>query len=287
MQKIKQVYAILKRALPFLYVFLTLFSIVFSIGIVYISSQYAEKRHDISGSEYMDIEMAVPASPPQPLESWQIKTSKYKAELMSVYNQPEKVAYLTFDDGPSVTVTPRILDILKEYNIQATFFVLGSYVKKYPNITKRIADEGHIIANHTYSHVYNHIYANTSNLLNEIKQAESIILSTVDEESYVKIFRFPGGSHGSKKNSFKAALSDIGYYFVDWNVINADAEGHNVSPTKQLENIRKTSAGKRNAVVLMHDASSKKTTVDALPAIINYLKSQGYVFRTLKDVPLA
>lgn len=287
MQKAKQVFVVIRRVLPFLYIFLTLFSIVFSIGIVYLSSQYAEMRYSISGSEYVDSEMAVPVSPPQPLEAWQIKSSKFETELMSVYNQPEKVAYLTFDDGPSVSVTPAILDILKEYNIQATFFVLGSYVKKHPNIVKRIANEGHIIANHAYSHVYSHIYANTKNLLNEIKQAESLILANVDEESYVKIFRFPGGSHSSKKNQFKVALKEIGYSFVDWNVLNGDAEGHNVSPSKQLENIRKTSAGKRNAVVLMHDASSKKTTVDALPAIINYLKSQGYVFRTLKDVPLS
>ena len=80
----------------------------------------------------------------------------------------KKIAYLTFDDGPSRTVTPQILDILAKYDIKATFFVVGKYAEKNPDILRRIYEEGHVIGNHTYSHNYNYIYKNVSNFVREL-----------------------------------------------------------------------------------------------------------------------
>ena len=242
---------------------------------------------EILGSEYQKVAMPIPTMAPAPPSEASVKTSKHEAELSTVFNQPEKVAFLTFDDGPTANITPQILDILKENGIQATFFALGSCVAKNPEIAKRAAAEGHIFANHTYSHVYNHIYENTENFVAEIKSAEELFLATVGEDHYVKVFRFPGGSFEAKKTPYKDALKEIGYYYVDWNAINADAEGHNVSPEVQLKNIRETTKNKRNVVILMHDAPTKQTTADALPQIISYLRSQGFVFRTLKDISLS
>ena len=92
-----------------------------------------------------------------------------------IYNSDEKRAFLTFDDGPSSSVTPKILDTLKKENVKATFFVLGTMVKSNPEILKREAKEGHYIANHGYSHIYKNIYKNETAPLEEYKKTNKLI----------------------------------------------------------------------------------------------------------------
>lgn len=108
-------------------------------------------------------------------------------------NAEKKEVYLTFDDGPSKTVTPKILDVLKENNINATFFVLGNMVNYYPDIVKRAYDEGNYIANHGYSHVYSQIYASEEAFFEEIEKTEKIIAKAIGKEDYNShLIRFPG-----------------------------------------------------------------------------------------------
>lgn len=108
-------------------------------------------------------------------------------------NAEKKEVYLTFDDGPSKTVTPKILDVLKENNINATFFVLGNMVNYYPDIVKRAYDEGNYIANHGYSHVYSQIYASEEAFFEEIEETEKIIAKAIGKEDYNShLIRFPG-----------------------------------------------------------------------------------------------
>lgn len=200
----------------------------------------------------------------------------------SIYSgKGEKTVYLTFDDGPSSSITPQVLDILKKYDIKATFFVVGSYANKNQNVLKRIAEEGHVIGNHTYTHNYKYIYANVDNFMEEIKKSDSTIENILGKEYVSKIVRFPGGSFGKKYDPFKAELSSEGYKYIDWNALNGDAEGHNISPEKLIQKAKNTTNGKDHVVLLMHDAGTKKTTVQALPKIIDYLISKGYKFKTL------
>ena len=123
-------------------------------------------------------------------------TEQGKENLKNIYHTDKKVAYLTFDDGPSNN-THQILDILKQNNIKATFFVLGSQVEIFPETTNRIYNEGHYIANHGYSHKYSEIYQSPEQVLNEFNQCNQIVAKTINVPEYNShLFRFPGGSVG-------------------------------------------------------------------------------------------
>lgn len=188
-----------------------------------------------------------------------------------------KIAFLTFDDGPSKN-TIEILKILDEKNVKATFFVLGKLAEKNKDIIKDINDNGHGIGNHTYSHNYSKIYSSINNLLNEINRTHNILSGILGEEFNSRLFRFPGGSFGEKKSSFRTSVLNNGYSYIDWNVLNRDAEGSNINANELVQNIKDTAKGKERAVILMHDSHTKRNTVDALADTIDFLKSEGYEF---------
>ncbi len=193
----------------------------------------------------------------------------------------EKVAYLTFDDGPSPNVTTEILDILKREDAKATFFVVGSNVKAYPHILKRIHEEGHTVGNHTYSHNYNRIYKNPTNYIEDLLKGEEAIKSVLGEDYELTLTRFPGGSFGNKKEKFRKSINEAGYVYIDWNSLNGDGEGVTLSKEYLLDRFEHTSKGKDVLVILMHDSSVKTTTVDSLTAIIKKLKREGYKLKAL------
>lgn len=195
-------------------------------------------------------------------------------------NVTKKQVFLTFDDGPTKNVTPRILKVLDDHNVKATFFVIGQNAEKYPEIIIEERDKGHSIANHTYSHDYKYIYSSTSNFIKDIEKSNEV-LSSILGEFNSKIIRFPGGSFGSKRAPYRDAVKKAGYTYIDWNALNGDAEKLNVPVDKLIENIKTTARNQNHLVILMHDSASKETTADALPKIIEYLKSQGYEFKTL------
>ena len=195
----------------------------------------------------------------------------------------QKIAYLTFDDGPSLNVTPAILDILKENNIKATFFVVGAQAEKYPELLLRIAEEGHLIGNHSYSHDYKYLYSNTNNFLSDINQTKNILHGILGDKFDPTLIRFPGGSFGKNKGNARNTAIEHGFRYVDWNVLNGDAEGVKIPAAKLLARTKETLRNQKSAVVLMHDHSAKETTAEALPEIIEYIKSQGYIFKTLED----
>lgn len=193
-------------------------------------------------------------------------------------NKSGKVAYLTFDDGPSANVTPQILEILDQYKIKATFFVVGNMAEEYPHIVKEIYDSGHSIGNHSYTHSYKSLYRNTTNFLNELRTTDQVLKKILGEDFQSNIIRFPGGSFGQQKSVFRQAAKDNGYEYYDWNALNGDAEGTNLTKRQLVERLKSTSRGQKELVVLMHDMSAKQTTADALPEIIEYLQGQGYEF---------
>jgi peptidoglycan-N-acetylglucosamine deacetylase len=209
-------------------------------------------------------------------------TSAVATDNINPYKKDgQKTAYLTFDDGPSQEVTPKILDILDSNNVKATFFVIGYMVDRNKDLLLREWNDGQSIGNHSYSHSYKSLYSNQADFISDIDKCEAEIKSIIGSGYNNKLLRFPGGSFGSKLQPYRAEAVKDGYHYVDWNALNGDAESNNVSVDKLIQRLKETTNGKEHVVILMHDAASKETTVQALPQIIEYLKQQGYVFKTL------
>lgn len=215
-------------------------------------------------------------------------TKEQLKSIDDIYDIKEKVAFLTFDDGPSNAITPKILDVLKKEDIKATFFVLGTMVRSNPEILKREQEEGHYIANHGYSHVYSKIYSSDKKPLEEYNKTNKEIQKVLENNNYQSnVFRFPGGAEGGYyaniKNKAKKKFKENGIAYLDWNCLTNDSDG---AKTKKeiISNLKTTCKGKNSIVVLMHDAPNKDLTANTLPDVISYLRKQGYSFKNLYDV---
>ena len=206
--------------------------------------------------------------------------------LVAVRNGDKKVAYLTFDDGPSEN-TLKIIDILKKYDIKATFFVIGSSNVEY---MKNIVESGNQIALHSYSHDYSEIYRSADAYMKDLKKIHDLVKEKTGRDC--KAIRFPGGASNTISAEYcKGIMSvltekvhDKGYEYYDWDCDSTDASGTNVEPAKLVAGVNNTSHGKL-VTVLMHDTKAKSTTVEALPQIIETLKAKGYDFDTLDNCP--
>ena len=215
-------------------------------------------------------------------------TDEGRKNIDEIYHSDTKRAFLTFDDGPS-SITNTILDILKQEDVKATFFVLGNRVEKNPEAVKRIYDEGHYIANHGYSHIYENIYASPEAVLDEYNRCNDAVKNAIGVQEYNShLFRFPGGLAGGKyadiKNQANELLKQNDIMHIDWNALNGDAETNELSIEFEMCRLQETTQNKNSIVVLMHDAPLKKVTAEALPQIITYLKDQGYEFKSFYDI---
>ncbi len=191
--------------------------------------------------------------------------------------------YLTFDDGPSAN-TERILDILDQYGVKATFFVVGKegYVEQY----RRIVEDGHTLAMHSYSHKYNEIYASLDAYKADLTKLHDFLYELTGEDC--DIVRFPGGSSNTISHVDMWELinylnkENIAYF--DWNVSSGDATGGRKSADQIAKNVLDSVGQFNNAVVLFHDAPGKDSTVDALPAIIEkILESDNTVILPISE----
>ncbi len=210
-----------------------------------------------------------------------------QTEISNLTKQNKKIAYLTFDDGPRKRATPKILDILKDENIKATFFVIGKYVKENPDLIKREYSEGHFIANHGYDHNNSTLYKNKESFKNEIISTDKEIGNALNIENYCShVFRFPNGYmsqnyHSSKKKATHI-LKELGYVYVDWNCLNKDSE-YKISNYQLLNNLKKSTKNKGTLIILMHDSGDVNDTPSVLKESISYLKQQGYEFHNFYD----
>lgn len=211
-----------------------------------------------------------------------------KQLIKDIYYSDEKQVYLTFDDGPSKNITPQILDVLKENDVKATFFVLGSRVDLYPDLLKREYEEGHYIANHGYSHQYSKIYESKDTTFQEYVDCENSIKNALGNSDYnTYLFRFPGGSNGGRYSSIKTEAKELfdsyGIAYTNWNCLTGDAED---KKTKEacIEEMINTKGNQNSIILLMHDANDKQQTLDALPEIIQYFKNEGYTFKNFYEI---
>ena len=202
----------------------------------------------------------------------------------------QKVVYLTFDDGPSETVTPQILDELKAENVHATFFVVGKYVngsEKQKELVKRIVEEGNAIGIHSYSHDYNYLYpnksVNTDNFMADVEKTNEALRNVLGDDFETKAIRLPGG-HMTWKNTqaLDTIFKENGYSYIDWNALSKDAEGPKKTAEQLAQEAINTAGSKEKVVLLMHDTYGKEETAKSLPAIIKYFKEQGYQFKVIK-----
>ncbi len=207
-------------------------------------------------------------------------TVKAKAVNPSISVPGGKNIYLTFDDGPGPH-TGRLLDILKKYNVKATFFVVNT---KYISTVKRIAAEGHSVAVHSATHKFSQIYASESAYFADLQKMQSIIESYTGTKTM--LMRFPGGSSNSVSGKYsKGIMSRLtqavkaqGYRYFDWNVDSNDAGGAS-SAEQVFNNVVKGIGKKKNSIVLQHDI--KGFSVDAVERIIIWGLENGYTFLPL------
>ena len=186
----------------------------------------------------------------------------------------DKVVALTFDDGPSPRNTLKILKILENNDIKATFFWIGGMLKKYPEIGKQVADAGHVIGNHTWSHSYRQM--NKAAAATEIDDTEDLIYQTTGIKSLY--FRPPGGI---LTNGVADYAKEKNYAIIMWSKDSIDYRRYDA---KRLVNnvMRKI---KPTEIVLMHDGGGDRSaTVKALPEIISRLKKLGYKFVTIPEL---
>jgi len=155
-----------------------------------------------------------------------VKTAEEKGAVLcsAAVSDEEKSIYLTFDDGPSDRVTPKILDVLKEEGVKATFFIVGKSAETRRYIVKREYEEGHCVAVHSYSHEYGDIYSSPKELMSDIDKCNKLIYEVTGE--YSTVYRFPGGSFTVGEN-FIAEVISKGMRYVDWNASTRDAEIYN------------------------------------------------------------
>ena len=215
-------------------------------------------------------------------------TEEGKNNILSIYKSETKRVFLTFDDGPSSTVTPLILDTLKAENIKATFFLLGSRVELNPDIVKREYEEGHYLASHGYSHVYSQIYASPQSVLDEYNNCIRAIQNAIGVPDYnPHLFRFPGGFKGGKYSKIKEEAHNLleqnNIVHVDWNALTSDAAGAKTTE-EFIAQLEKTVPKYNSVIVLMHDAGNKKATAEALPTIISYFRERGYEFENFYSI---
>lgn len=199
--------------------------------------------------------------------------------------QGKKTVYLTFDDGPSER-TVEILDLLKDQNIKATFFVVGKTGEREKQIMRRIVEEGHTIAVHTFSHEYSEVYQSVEAYLTDFAKVYQLIYENTGVKP--ELFRFPGGSINTYNLAVHKEISSEmlrrGFLYYDWNASTEDAAAGE-SKYSVYTNAVHSAANRDKVILLMHDSSDKYNTVETLPQIINKFRNDGYKFDKLtKDV---
>lgn len=208
-------------------------------------------------------------------ENYSIAQAVNQKENLAQPGDTHKV-YLTFDDGPSEN-TVAILDILKKHNIKATFFVIGNESEDAGEIYKRIVDEGHTLAMHSYSHKYSMLYNTLEDFQNDFSKIQNYLYEVTGEECLY--YRFPGGSSNHVSNTsmseFIQYLNQQGITYFDWNVSSGDATSQAYTAEELVENVLTDIVKYKTSIVLMHDAETKVSTVEALEPMIESLQNMG------------
>lgn len=211
------------------------------------------------------------------------KSDAYRCEV-TVTKRIEKAIYLTFDDGPNRYSTPKVLDILKENGVKATFFELKPAKKDF-DLTERVLKERHTLAMHGYQHKYDQIYKSEKTYHENLDKLQELFFDKFGV--WCTLTRFPGGSSNMVSSynpgimtRLTGKLDGWGYHYFDWNVSSGDA-GEAISSNQVYRNFKRELSKDHASVVLMHDFYKNDKTINALNRIIKYGKKHGYTFLPL------
>lgn len=253
-----------------LIIILVVLASLLTVGLIHIRGSNFETEQDgasLNNSITSDIESEAGANSAISRANLD-ESSDSAAKALSDDANVRKV-YLTFDDGPS-TKTDAILDILDKYGVKATFFVCGKPEEKYQAVYKRITDDGHTLGMHSYSHKYSEIYDSLDGFQNDLHKLQNFLYDTTGV--WTELYRFPGGSSNTASN---VSMSDLTAYltrshitYYDWNIYGGD----DVDAKTLTGNVINNLGNYSEAVILLHDASDKEETVEALPEIIEYIQ---------------
>ncbi|AYE35186.1 polysaccharide deacetylase family protein [Clostridium septicum] len=193
----------------------------------------------------------------------------------------KKEVYLTFDDGPSCRVTDNVLDILKENDVKATFFLIGNQIMGKEEVVKRINAEGHSIGLHTFNHKFKYVYSSEDKFIEEMNDCREEINRVVGISP--SIIRFPGGSYKHLSKKYLKRLHENDFKVYDWNVDSTDGMNPNLPADKIYRKAIKVNKDSKPTIILMHCTDLQKNTPKALPEIIKYYKDKGYEFKTITE----
>ena len=189
----------------------------------------------------------------------------------------EKVLYLTFDAGYENGWTAKILDTLKEKQVPAAFFLVGNYIQRSPDLVRRMAEEGHIVGNHTMHHYDMSKLSDKAAFSKELTDLEALYKETVGQE-LPKFYRPPQGIYSEE--NLKMA-QELGYKTVFWSLAYVDWN-NDAQPTKEAAFAKLLPRTHNGAVVLLH--STSKTNAEILGELIDKWKAEGYRFGTLEEL---
>lgn len=193
----------------------------------------------------------------------------------------EKELYLTFDDGPTTILTPKVLDILKENKVKATFFVVGKLIDERKDILKRIHSEGHGIGLHTFSHNFGKVYSSNKNFIDEMCETSDKIYDCLKIRP--SAIRFPGGSYKRLNKELLKELHKNKFKVYDWNIGIDDGVNTNISPETLYRKAMTNKFHFHTIFLLMHCNENNINTCSALPRIIKYYKDKGYKFKIITN----
>lgn len=283
----------IKRFIVVICILLLILPTILSVFLMAKVSSLQRQINDIVGNSVMakegpdgmsDVAQAKvndPVSPAAAAASGDAVTSQ--AVEPETTERPKKV-YLTFDDGPGVH-TERILDILKDQGIKATFFVTGKEDEYSKRMYRRIIKEGHTLGMHSYSHIYNNIYGSSKAFAEDFGKLYQLLYDTTGV--YPKWYRFPGGSStNTRKTSFGELvriLEEKNVSYIDWNVISPEAMNPKVSKKDMIEGVMADVDKYDLAVVMLYDAADRPMSVKSLPALIKKMKEKKYELLPLEE----
>ncbi len=237
-----------------------------------LSQMSADVLYDGSGST-VESEVSLPA--PVASVAPTVEVASLDESNLAEAGDQLKV-YLTFDDGPSSN-TAAILDILKEHDVKATFFVIGREDEESQELYKRIVEEGHTLGMHSYAHQYSQIYSSLDSFEDDFYHLQSYLKELTGVESVY--YRFPGGSSNQVSNadmgSFISFLDENGVTYYDWNVSSGDATTQAYTKEEIVDHVMNDVVKYKTSIVLLHDSDAKTITVEALSPLIEALQGIG------------
>ena len=228
-------------------------------------------EYERSDEETVDYEVLDEASPHLLANLDEKSNDETQTDILA---PQQRRVYLTFDDGPSVN-TEKILDILDDYNIKATFFVCGRTDEHSIAMYKEIIKRGHTLGMHSYSHVYDDVYASQSAFEDDLDRIYGLLYGVTGVKPFV--YRFPGGS-SNRVSSIDIhecidVLNNRGIVYFDWNSQTGDASKTVLSSSTLISNAMAGVGNHSEIVILMHDSKGRMNTVEALPGLIEKLKA--------------